>query len=372
MSLSCGTFYLHPRLSLIDPDIQFTQLYPEILPSGEHTLAIEYGLRSFGILRVVSEDNFRQVLRQAYEVSVSSPFELLQDDQSVFHDKTGQSASSELVAGWIRTCESEHNSDCNGSWRQIDDQSAGPFIVVDVEHRCLVQMSIAESRYFALSYVWGDSVLERTVKANLKDRQMRMALPSKLPTTIEDAMLVVKNLNERYLWVDFLCIVQDDAETKHQGIQQMDLIYSHAIATIIALEGSNADAGLSGVRPGTRPPQRIECPQLHERIAGPDQSTIHKLDELAKTNREQHKTYLSSSDVAATLADFTELRGSLGDEDTINDLVPAEADAIHLSSGMVAHPPSLKHMLSMSVWNTRGWTLQERLLSRRCLYFSFE
>jgi len=39
--------------------------------------------------------------------------------------------------------------------------------------------------------------------------------------TIQDAMHVVALLRERYLWVDSLCIVQDDDQTKHDQINGM-------------------------------------------------------------------------------------------------------------------------------------------------------
>lgn len=36
--------------------------------------------------------------------------------------------------------------------------------------------------------------------------------PSELPKTFFEAVAIVRNLNIRYLWIDTLCIVQDDLE----------------------------------------------------------------------------------------------------------------------------------------------------------------
>ncbi len=78
------------------------------------------------------------------------------------------------------------------------------------------------------------------------------------PATIADAIALVRALGERYLWVDAICIVQDDRDSKMQDIERMDLIYSRAFATLVALAGTDAAAGLPGVRAKTRRPQQVE------------------------------------------------------------------------------------------------------------------
>lgn len=126
--------------------------------------------------------------------------------------------------------------------------------VIDVHQQCLVQ---AESgcRYLALSYVWGNG---RTVMLNQKNKA-QLSTPSglakirrKLAKTISDAMTLVGLIGERYLWVDSLCLVQDDPDDKTDGIQKMDLIYQGSILTIIAASGLNSQAGLPGLHPGSR------------------------------------------------------------------------------------------------------------------------
>jgi hypothetical protein len=49
---------------------------------------------------------------------------------------------------------------------------------------------------------------------------------------------LVKALNERFLWVDALCLVQND---------EMDMIYERVLMTIVAASGDNVNAGLPGV-----------------------------------------------------------------------------------------------------------------------------
>ncbi|GJP95559.1 HET-domain-containing protein [Aspergillus niger] len=54
-----------------------------------------------------------------------------------------------------------------------------------------------------------------------------------------------------------LCILQD-SEAKHEVIRYMGKFYSHALLNIFALSGADANHGLPGVRPHSRPPQLIE------------------------------------------------------------------------------------------------------------------
>ena len=68
-----------------------------------------------------------------------------------------------------------------------------------------------------------------------------------MPATIDDAISVRQKLGERHLWVDDLCIIQDDVENKADEISMMDLTYSSAFLNVVAAAGDHADFGLAGV-----------------------------------------------------------------------------------------------------------------------------
>lgn len=78
----------------------------------------------------------------------------------------------------------------------------------------------------------------------------------RLPKIIKDAMTLVEMLDERYLWIDSLCIVQDDEDDKSIQIAVMNQIYSSSVLTIAAASGDNVDAGLPGTNAGPRSFQR--------------------------------------------------------------------------------------------------------------------
>jgi Heterokaryon incompatibility protein (HET) len=68
-----------------------------------------------------------------------------------------------------------------------------------------------------------------------------------VPNPLLDSIHLVEQLGERFLWIDRLCVVQDDVETKLQEINSRDKIYGNAFLAIIAATGDNAEAGLQGV-----------------------------------------------------------------------------------------------------------------------------
>ena len=82
-------------------------------------------------------------------------------------------------------------------------------------------------RYLALSYVWGDPKEMGSRRwlmkaAHVDESQLHNGLDlDLLPKTITDAMALVSKIGERYLWVDALCIVQDDFKELAEQTSQM-------------------------------------------------------------------------------------------------------------------------------------------------------
>ena len=135
--------------------------------------------------------------------------------------------------------------------------SIRPVWLVDVIDACLVPAP-KDCSYVTLSYVWGDRKTLKTNSSNLTQLQEIGSLEkhqwkTQLPRTIRDAIGVVKILAEKYLWVDNLCIVQDDEVHKHTEMAKMAAIYANASVTILALQGRHADHGLPGFRDFSEP-----------------------------------------------------------------------------------------------------------------------
>lgn len=66
-----------------------------------------------------------------------------------------------------------------------------------------------EYDYVALSHCWGKFPMLTTTTATLEERKSGIKW-SELPKTFQDAIRVTKVLGIRYIWIDSLCILQDD------------------------------------------------------------------------------------------------------------------------------------------------------------------
>ncbi|KAI4231922.1 MAG: hypothetical protein L6R40_007577 [Gallowayella cf. fulva] len=206
----------------------------------------------------------------------------------------------ELVKKWYHHC---LTGQCGSNPTVIQEKNMPEgFRLIDVMNNCIVDFH-HEYDYVALSYVWGGVATLQNKKAIRKELTKAGALTRrshKLPNTIKDAIELTDNLGERYLWVDSLCIIQDDDEDKALQIAAMDLIYSSAILTIAAASGASADTGLPGMSARPRDFERH----------------IEKAQGVYLANR----------------------------------------------------PTIFSNAVNDSTWNSRAWTLQERVVSTRVLY----
>lgn len=190
-----------------------------------------------------------------------------------------------------------------------EDMAGLSLRLIDVQRRLIVT-ECRNVSFVALSYVWGTNTEPCLTQSTKFAFQREGSLnETNLPATIYDAIKVTLALGERYLWIDSCCIVQDDEQDKLKYVPRMDLIYGLASVTIIATSGISAGAGLPGVKQGSR--RRVQEP-----FAVKGTQLIETLDPNGN--------------------------GEAGS------------------------------YIGESFWNERGWTFQERLLSRRALVFTDE
>lgn len=160
-----------------------------------------------------------------------------------------------LAKDWICDCERNHTASCGIPALPSTQLSW----MIDTKDLCLVP-AVEGVRYVALSYVWGQTQMLKCTTDTLRILQEAGALGPrtglKVPNVIQNAIALVPRLGERYLWVDSLCIMQDDRECLDRHIRHMASIYEAAVFTIVAADGSDADYGILGIR-GVSAPRKL-------------------------------------------------------------------------------------------------------------------
>ncbi|KAJ0270583.1 hypothetical protein COL940_011602 [Colletotrichum noveboracense] len=158
------------------------------------------------------------------------------------------------LKGWIQHCERWHDA-CGAEYASTSELPRG-FRVIDVRDMRIVQPS-EPVRFVALSYMWEASegaVHAQLVNANAEGLGAEDSLSSvSLPRIITDTISLCRDLGERYLWVDRLCIVQDDERSKPDQIDGMDRIYRSAAFAIMAALDDRTGKGLPGYIDERRP-----------------------------------------------------------------------------------------------------------------------
>lgn len=107
----------------------------------------------------------------------------------------------------------------------------------------LLEPDFEAGQYVCLSHCWGTHAFLCTLKSNIATHRDGIPL-EKLPRTFRDAVHFTRLLGLRYLWVDSLCIIQDDVNDWRTQAAKMADIYANAHLTIAAAHSDGPRAGL--------------------------------------------------------------------------------------------------------------------------------
>ncbi|KAK8098771.1 uncharacterized protein PG998_012012 [Apiospora kogelbergensis] len=165
-------------------------------------------------------------------------------------------ANMSLARKWIAECIESHS--CGRATRKGEEpirrnlQAGRQLTVVDLEKKCLVEVLWDTTAYVALSYVWPWHKSFKYVKGNKSELHSVGSLAkikNMLPRVILDSMEVSGKLGQKYLWVDALCICQDDEADKMRLIKDMDKVYGLSLFTIVVATATkpSEDYGIPGV-----------------------------------------------------------------------------------------------------------------------------
>ncbi|KAK3304756.1 heterokaryon incompatibility protein-domain-containing protein, partial [Chaetomium strumarium] len=236
-----------------------------------------------------------------------------------------QTTSSEESLSWamqqLETCKQSHKN-CNTNYYSA---SPLPSRVLDVFAADTgdggVRLHEPEpdqqaAPYVALSHCWGRQPFLRTLSGSLDAHRSEGIAWARLPQTFRDAVEVTRSLGVRYLWIDSLCIVQDDEHDWRREAARMASVYQNAVLVISAAKSQGAYGGLYADLPDRHRVYTVKHTPRRN-------TTIHLRQSLTHPYRLLSPYHSTSS--SSTLPVFT-----------------------------------------------RGWILQERFLSRRILHFGPE
>jgi hypothetical protein len=101
----------------------------------------------------------------------------------------------------------------------------------------------AGSPYLTLSHSWGQLQPTQLTKASFESMLTKVVF-EELNKTFQEAVILVKALGFRYIWIDSLCIIQDSDDDWQKESGQMDLVYTNALFNIAATAAMDGSSGL--------------------------------------------------------------------------------------------------------------------------------
>ena len=158
-----------------------------------------------------------------------------------------------MLMNWLNKCDTSHAC-LHDSGRLEQGRSSLPTRLIDVgndPHASHVRLVLSQDlspgfRYLTLSHSWGSSEVAMTVQLTMKNKSSFMTSigVETLPRTFADTILLARHLGVCYLWIDSLCIVQDDEMDWKTEAAKMAEVYANAYVNVAATASSNSSQGL--------------------------------------------------------------------------------------------------------------------------------
>ena len=197
------------------------------------------------------------------------------------------------------------------------------------------QSSTESRRYVTLSHCWGQAQILRLLNGNLSRFQQGISL-DELPLTFRDAMLFASRLGIRYIWIDSLCIVQDNVQDWIDQAAVMHKVYSHSFCNLSATSAKDSRDGL-----------------FFDRTPFPLWEAEVNLD---------------TDGIPAPAANSRQYNLPRGAEVEPDDSL-SYGESTSVKRCAIIDPMFWEQGVDNAILNTRGWVLQERLMSPRVVHF---
>ena len=153
----------------------------------------------------------------------------------------------DLLKSWLRECDDTHQDCVSSSAQRL------PKRLIHVGGTCNEEIYLWETngaevneRYTTLSHCWGKTAEVKPLQTtqHTKERWSSQIPWNLLGRTFQDAITISRAIGVRFLWIDSLCIVQDDKYDWESHAVIMATIYQNSYLTIYASRSANSKAGI--------------------------------------------------------------------------------------------------------------------------------
>jgi hypothetical protein len=157
------------------------------------------------------------------------------------------------VNSWLSNCVKCHRHSRRATSHRMPDRllDVGPNLsrtTAQYQDLILVRPSNELTEpYAALSHCWGGEVPLKTLTTNIKHHRKGISFNT-LPRNFKDAVIVTRWLGLRYIWIDSLCIIQDDPRDWLEQSAKMADVYANAYVTIAATGSPTCEHGFLNTR----------------------------------------------------------------------------------------------------------------------------
>ncbi|SPO00331.1 uncharacterized protein DNG_03176 [Cephalotrichum gorgonifer] len=153
---------------------------------------------------------------------------------------------TDLLRIWLKDCYTRH-SHC----KPTGSAPFTPTRLIHLQDRHQVYLATRPEpgvSYTALSHRWANAnLIPRTTSRNITSLRETIEWTS-LSKTFRDAMEVSYDLGIKYIWIDSLCIIQDDKKDWEIEAAKMAPVYENAVFVLSAASAKDGSEGLFGPR----------------------------------------------------------------------------------------------------------------------------
>ncbi|KAL6704544.1 hypothetical protein ACN47E_008173 [Coniothyrium glycines] len=187
------------------------------------------------------------------------------------------------IATWIDDCAQTHDQ-CKDP-----DRTFAPTRLIKISGDNGQDVHLVSStgpvKYAVLTYCWGPYSQSMTLKANITERHKRLDI-SLLPQTLQDAIFTTRKLGLEYIWIDSICILQDDRDDWAREAATMAGVYSNGYVVLAATAAAASTQGFLWPR---KPPLVVQCAPA----VGPSFEVLARRNDTHWCNLDRHSNEYS-------------------------------------------------------------------------------